>query len=94
MRILRGILPVRDYWDSHAMIGYSFRQSPLPWLKRLRVQLNVQNLFNEDDAYVMRRGAAEAAFRNVIGPLDATEFIRRTRMREPRSWRMSASFDF
>jgi outer membrane receptor for monomeric catechols len=83
-----------SYWDSHAMIGYSFRRTPLPWLKRLRVQLNVQNLFNEDEAYILRRGPADAAFRNVIGPQDATEIVRRTRMREPRTWRLSANFDF
>ena len=71
-----------SYWDSHAMLGYQFPRAPLPWLERLRVQLNVQNLFNEDDAYVFRRTQ------------DTPEIIRRIRVREPRTWRLTTTFDF
>ena len=72
-----------SWWDTNAMIGYRFAQSPVPWLKRLSLQLNVMNALNEDDAYVLRR---------VQGT--SPEVVRRTRLREPRTWRMTASFDF
>ena len=58
-------------------------RSPLPWLKRVGLQLNVNNLFNEDDAYVTRR---------VQGT--NPEVVRRIRVREPRTWRLTATFDF
>jgi iron complex outermembrane recepter protein len=72
-----------SWWDSSAMIGYRFARSPLPWIKRLSLQLNVNNVFNEDDPYVTRR---------VQGT--NPEIVRRIRVRDPRTWRMTASFDF
>src|SRR5688572_28961934 len=77
-----------SYWESHGMIGYRFAQSPLLWLKRVRVQLNVQNLFDEDEAYILRRVVAAP------GTPGSPEAIRRTRMREPRTWRLTTTFDF
>ena len=65
------------------MLGHRFTRSPLPWLKRVSVQFNVNNVFNEDAAYVLRR---------VIGT--NPEIVRRLRIREPRTWRMTTSFDF
>ena len=72
-----------SWWDSSAMVGYRFAQSPVPWLKRVSLQLNVNNVFNEDDAYILRR-------------LQGTnpETVRRLRVREPRTWRLTAGFDF
>jgi iron complex outermembrane receptor protein len=72
-----------SWWDSSAMIGYRFAQSPLPWIKRLGLQLNVNNVFDENDPYVTRR---------VQGT--NPEIVRRIRVREPRTWRLTASFDF
>jgi outer membrane receptor protein involved in Fe transport len=71
-----------SWWDSNAMIGYRFARSPLPWLKRVGLQLNVNNVFNEDDAYILRRTQANP------------EVVRRLRIREPRTWRLTATFDF
>ena len=56
---------------------------PNAWLKRLSLQLNVNNVFDEDDAYIFRR---------VIGT--NPEVVRWLRVREPRTWRMTAGFDF
>ena len=72
-----------SWWDTNLMLGYRFTHSPLPWVKRLGLQLNVNNVFNEDDAYVLRR---------VVGT--NPEVVRRLRVREPRTWRMTATFDF
>jgi outer membrane receptor protein involved in Fe transport len=72
-----------SWWDSSAMIGYRFARSPLPLVKRLSLQLNVNNVFNEDDAYITRR---------VVGT--NPEVVRRLSVREPRTWRLTASFDF
>jgi outer membrane receptor protein involved in Fe transport len=72
-----------SWWDTSAMAGYRFAKSPLPWLKRFSLQLNVNNLFNEDDAYVTRR---------IQGT--EPEIVRRLKVREPRTWRLTASFDF
>jgi outer membrane receptor protein involved in Fe transport len=71
-----------SFWDSSAMVGYRFARAPVPWVKRLSLQLNVNNLFNEDDAYVTRR---------VVGT--NPEVVRRLVIREPRTWRLTASFD-
>jgi outer membrane receptor for monomeric catechols len=71
-----------SYWDSHAMIGYRFSRTAVPWLKRLSLQLNVMNVFNEDDSYVYRRTQ------------DTPGENRRIRVREPRSWRLTANFEF
>jgi outer membrane receptor protein involved in Fe transport len=71
-----------SWWDSNAMVGYRFAHSPLPWLKRVSLQLNVNNLLNEDDAYVLRRTQT------------SPEVVRRLRIREPRTWRLMATFDF
>ena len=75
----------------------------LAWLDRMieirAVEARLQNLFNEDEAWVLRRGtdtndaANVAVFRSVFGTNDA-EIVRRTRMREPRTWRLTANFDF
>jgi hypothetical protein len=43
----------------------------------------VNNLFNEDDPHITRR---------VRGT--SPEIVRRIRVREPRTWRLTASFDF
>ena len=72
-----------SWWDSSAMIAYRFTRTPLPWLKRVGLQLNVNNLFNEDDAYVTRR----------VQGTDP-EIVRRIRVRDPRTWRFTATFDF
>jgi len=71
-----------SYWDGHAMVAYRFARSPVPGIKRLRLQLNVYNMLNEDDAYVFRRTT------------DTPEVIRRIRIRDPRTWRLAATFDF
>ena len=71
-----------SWWDSSAMMGYRFSTTPWPWLRRVGLQLNVNNLFDEDDAYVLRR---------VQGT--NPEVVRRVRVREPRTWRLTASFD-
>lgn len=71
-----------SFWDSLAMLGYRFAHVRHPWLRRVSLQLNVSNVFNEDDAYVFRRDQT------------APEKIRRLRVREPRSWRLAAAFDF
>ena len=71
-----------SWWDSSAMIGYRFTRSPLLWLERVGLQLNINNLFNEDDPYVTRRAQG-------TNP----EIVRRIRIREPRTWRLTASVE-
>jgi outer membrane receptor for monomeric catechols len=68
-----------SYWDTNAMIGYRF--ADVPWLKRLQVQLNVSNVFDEADPYIYRYQSN-------------TTVIRQLRVREPRTWKLSASFEF
>jgi outer membrane receptor for monomeric catechols len=72
-----------SYWDSSVMLGYRFARSPLSWVRGLNLQLNVNNALNEDDALVFRR---------VQGT--TPEVVRRIRVREPRTWRLAANFDF
>jgi hypothetical protein len=42
----------------------------------------VNNVFNEDDAYILRRTQTNP------------EQVRRLRVREPRTWRVTTTFDF
>ncbi len=71
-----------SYWDSNFMVGYRFRNAPFEFIKHLNLQLNVMNALNEDDAYVLRRSKT------------APERVMRIRVREPRTWRLTATFDF
>jgi outer membrane receptor for monomeric catechols len=69
-----------SYWDAHLMLGY--RLNNLLWFKRVSLQLNIANLFDETSPLVIKR------------TLDGTEINRRVRLRDPRSWRLSANVDF
>ena len=68
--------------DTNFMLGYRFARSPVEFIKRLNLQLNVLNALDADDAYVFRRSKT------------TPERIQRIRVREGRTWRMTASFDF
>ena len=73
-----------SYWDSNLMIGYRFTRLPVEFIKRLNLQLNVSNPFEgEDDAYVLRRAKT-----------GSPERVMRIRVREGRTWRLTANFDF
>jgi outer membrane receptor for ferric coprogen and ferric-rhodotorulic acid len=72
-----------SWWEASAMVGYRFSKIPVPGLGRLELQLNVNNLFDDEDPYVLRR---------VQGT--SPEVVRRVRVREPRTWRLATSFDF
>ena len=72
-----------DVWFSERQLHTATADGPSPIdgaVDRLRAQGHV---FDEDDAYVLRR------VQNTN-----PETIRRIRIREPRTWRMTASFDF
>jgi iron complex outermembrane receptor protein len=70
-----------SFWDSSAMIGYRFSKAPVEFIKRLSLQLNVNNVFDKYDVTVTRRDPA-------------TERVRRVVVKEGRTWRLTASFDF
>jgi outer membrane receptor for monomeric catechols len=53
-----------DYWTSSAMLGYTFKQ--LGRLQRVRVQLNVDNLFDYSDYIVTARNPTTRAITQVI----------------------------
>ncbi len=70
------------------MIGYRFRNiEKLPWIKNLRIQLNVLNVTDEDEPMIIRYAS------NVAGD-PGYDIIRRQRPKEPRTWRLTADFDF
>jgi len=71
----------RDYINYNAMLGYEFK---LPRDIRVRLQLNVDNLFNNDDKQVVA-----SAWNPVINGLQTYEAIP-----TPRSYRLSATFSF
>jgi iron complex outermembrane recepter protein len=68
-----------EYWTGTAMLGYTFRQ--LGRLKRVRVQLNVDNLFDFSDYIITARNPSTMA-------------ITKINYLAPRSAKLSASFSF
>ncbi len=77
-----------DYWNTNAMIGYKFGQNArLPWVENLRVQLNVFNVTDDREPEIYRYNSNDPAH-----PRFNT--VHRLRTKEPRTWRLSASFDF
>jgi outer membrane receptor for ferric coprogen and ferric-rhodotorulic acid len=77
-----------DTWNTNAMIAYRFRNfEKLPWIRNLRLQLNVFNVTDDDEPMLIRYAS------NV--PTDpGYNVIRRIRTKDPRTWRLSADFDF
>ena len=71
----------RDYINYHALIGYEFT---LPRDIRVRLQLNVDNLFNNEDKQVVA-----SSWNPVMNGLQTFEAIP-----NPRSYRLSATFSF
>lgn len=77
-----------DYWNTNAMIGYKFRNfARLPWVKNLRLQLNVYNVTDDREPSIYRYQSNDPA-----DPL--FNVVRRLRTKDPRTWRLSANFDF
>jgi outer membrane receptor protein involved in Fe transport len=76
------------FWNTNAMIGYKFRNfGRFPWVKNLRLQLNVYNVTDDQEPQIYRYQSNDPA-----NPL--FNVIRRIRTKEPRTWRLTASFDF
>jgi hypothetical protein len=75
-------------WNTNLMLGYRFRNiEKLPWIKNLRLQLNVLNVTDDDEPMIIRYASNEAGNAGY-------NIIRRQRPKDPRTWRMTASFDF
>jgi iron complex outermembrane recepter protein len=83
-----GLRYSNDTWNTNAMLSYRFRNiARLPWLKNVRLQLNVYNITDDDEPMIIRYAS------NV--PTDpGYNVIRRIRTKDPRTWRLSADFDF
>jgi len=76
------------YWNTNAMLGYKFRNfARFPWVKNLRLQLNVFNVTDDREPSIYRYQSNDPA-----NPLYET--VRRLRTKDPRTWRLTASFDF
>jgi iron complex outermembrane receptor protein len=75
-------------WNTNAMVSYRFRNIPrLEWIKNLRLQLNVYNVTDDNEPTIYRYASND--------PTNAGyNVIRRVRTKEPRTWRLSADFDF
>jgi hypothetical protein len=83
-----GLRYANDTWNTNAMVSYRFRNfEKLPWIKNVRLQLNVYNITDDDEPMIIRYAS------NV--PTDpGYNVIRRIRTKDPRTWRLSADFDF
>lgn len=67
-------------WTADALLGYSFRK--IFGLKRVSVQLNITNVFNDDDPIIIRR-------------FDTPPFaVRAVTYERPRQWRLTTNFGF
>jgi outer membrane receptor protein involved in Fe transport len=70
------------------MLSYRFRNlKQVPWIKNLRLQLNVYNVTDDDEPTIIRYASNDPA--NAL-----FNVIRRIRTKDPRTWRLSADFDF
>ena len=77
-----------DYWNTNAMIGYKFGKfARFPWVRNLRLQLNVFNVTDDREPQIYRYQTNDPA-----NPLFNT--VLRLRTKDPRTWRLTASFDF
>ena len=77
-----------DYWNTNAMIGYKFGKfARFPWVRNLRLQLNVYNVTDDQEPQIYRYQTNDPA-----NPLFNT--VLRLRTKDPRTWRLTASFDF
>jgi hypothetical protein len=77
-----------DIWNTNAMISYRFRNfERLPWIKNLRLQLNVFNVTDDDEPMIIRYASNDPA-----NP--GYNVIRRIRTKDPRTWRLTSTFDF
>jgi outer membrane receptor protein involved in Fe transport len=77
-----------DTWNTNAMVSYRFRNfKQVPWIKNLRLQLNVYNVTDDDEPTIIRYASNDPA--NAL-----FNVIRRIRTKDPRTWRLSADFDF
>jgi iron complex outermembrane recepter protein len=66
-----------SHWRADAMLGYDV--SGLPRKTKLRLQLNVNNVFDKTDPLILRMLGSD---------------INRLALRPPRTWRLSANLDF
>lgn len=78
-----------SYWLATARLAYTFRN--LPWVKRLTLQLNVDNVFDYDDPLI---NGIYADGRFAFGYKDRRLAVNRWSLVTPRAWRLSASVDF
>lgn len=69
-----------SYWTADLLAGYTFKK--VLGIDRLKVQLNVSNLFDHDDPIITSYTRTE--------PIE----VNRVTFLAPRSWRLSAGFDF
>ncbi len=73
-------LYANSFWRADAMVGYDVRG--LPRGMKLRIQLNVNNVFDETDPKILRYQNAAATA------------VRRMALTPPREWRLTANLDF
>jgi iron complex outermembrane receptor protein len=77
-----------DTWNTNAMMSYRFRNfGRVQWMKNLRLQLNVYNVTDDDEPMIIRYASDNPANAGY-------NVIRRLRTKDPRTWRLSADFDF
>ncbi len=75
------LLHGRSYWLADALIGYRFARPPLPLIRRLSLQLNVANVFDEDAPLVT------ILVPNPVRPQRIVPVA-------PRTWRLAANVEF
>jgi outer membrane receptor protein involved in Fe transport len=68
-----------SFWSVDALAGYTIRN--LGWFPDIKLQLNVRNLFDDRDPLVLRYA-------------DDHRTVLRERIVAPRTWRLTASFEF
>jgi outer membrane receptor protein involved in Fe transport len=77
-----------DYWNTNGMVGYRFGKfERFPWVKNLRLQLNVYNVTDDQEPQIHRYQSNDPAH-------PGYNVVLRMRTKEPRTWRLTASFDF
>ncbi len=69
----------RSYWSMDAMAGYTLRN--LGFFPDIKLQLNVRNVFDDREPLVLRY-------------MTDNRSVLRERIMAPRTWRLSASFEF
>ena len=81
MRFLKDLLVLTKYRIT-AMAIFTGYAAKLPWLKsRVTVQLNIKNAFNQSRVTAGRYNTDFTGFKRVY-------------LQEPRSWRLTTTFDF